>query len=130
MAEFRLGWIAEIFGRNLALLILVAGGLHLRLYTMRGQGTAYKYSAKWLQEKSPTFLGGTQLRDNVFWGVASGCTIWTAYEVVMMWAYATGRIPYVDWETQPIYFGALLFVLLLWHDSPLIKSAPSDSLVP
>ena len=116
MAEFRLDWIAEIYVRNLALLILVAGGLHLRLYTSRGQGAAYKYNAKWLHEKNPTFLWGNQLRDNVFWSVASGCTIWTAYEVLMMWAYATGTIPYVDWEARPVYCGALLLALLMWHE--------------
>ena len=116
MAEFRLDWIAQIYFRNLALLILFAGGLHLRLYTLRGQGAEYKYNAKWLHEKNPTFLWGNQLRDNVFWSVASGCTVWTAYEVLMMWAYATGMIPYVDWETQPVYCGVLLFALLLWHE--------------
>ena len=116
MAEFRLDWIAQIYVRNLGLLVLFAGGLHLRLYTLRGQEAKFKYNAKWLHENNPTFLWGNQLRDNVFWSVVSGCTVWTAYEVPMMWAYATGRIPYVDWETQPVYFGALLFALLLWHE--------------
>src|SRR5271169_325171 len=31
-AQFQVGWIAEIYLRNVVLLILVAGGLHLRLY--------------------------------------------------------------------------------------------------
>ncbi len=40
------------------------------------------------------FLWGSQLRDNVFWSCASGCTVWTAYEVLMTWAYANGLLPY------------------------------------
>ena len=117
MAEFRIGWIAEIYLRNIALLVVFVGGLHLRLYTLRGQGSNYKFSPKWLGEDSPTFLWGTQLRDNVFWCIASGCTVWTAYEVPMMWAYANGAIPYLDWETQPFAFVVLLGVTLLWQET-------------
>ena len=116
MAEFRPGWIAEIYLRNLGLLVLFVGGLHLRLYTFRGQGSKYKFNPNWWGKKSPTFLGGTQLRDNIFWSVASGCTVWTAYEALMMWAYANRLIPYVDWETRPGYFALVLVALLLWHE--------------
>ena len=115
MVEFRVDWIAQIFLRNIGLLVLFAGGLHLRLYTFRGQGSKYKFNPKWLHEKNPTFLWGNQLRDNIFWSIASGCTVWTAYEVLMMWAYANGMIPYVDWETQPVYFALLLTALMMWH---------------
>ena len=79
MAEFRLDWIAQNYVRNVALLVLFAGAIHLRLYTFRGQGTKYKFNPKWLGGKEPRFLGGTQLRDNVFWSIASSCTVWTAY---------------------------------------------------
>jgi sterol desaturase/sphingolipid hydroxylase (fatty acid hydroxylase superfamily) len=115
MAEFRLDWIAQIYFRNFALLVLFAGGLHLRLYTVRGQGSKFKFNPKWLGEKNPTFLWGNQLRDNIFWSVASGCTVWTAYEVLMMWAYANGMTSYVDWGTEPVYCALLLCALLLWH---------------
>jgi sterol desaturase/sphingolipid hydroxylase (fatty acid hydroxylase superfamily) len=115
MAEFRVDWIAQIYGRNLALLVLFAGGLHLWLYTFRGQGTRHKFNPKWLGEKNRTFLGGTQVRDNMFWSIVSGCTIWTAYEALMMWSYANGYLATVDWETQPVYFAVLLSLLMMWH---------------
>ena len=115
MAEFRLDWIAQIYLRNLALLVLVAGGLHLRLYTFKGQGSKHKYHPKWLGDKNPTFLWGDQLLDNIFWNVASGCTVWTAYEVLMMWAYANGMIPYVDWRAEPVTFAWLACAIVLWH---------------
>ena len=111
MAEFRLDWIAQIYLRNLGLLVLTAGGLHLRLYTFRGQGSNYKFNPKWLGGKNPTFLWGNQVRDNIFWTLASGCTVWTAYEVLMMRAYANGTIAVVDWETQPVYLVLLLCAL-------------------
>ena len=115
MAEFRVDWIAQIYVRNLGLLVLFFGGLHVWLYVFKGQGTKLKFNPKWPGGKNPTFLGGTQLRDNVFWCVASGCTVWTAYEAVMMWSYANGLLPYVDWETNPVYFVALLLMLMAWH---------------
>ena len=33
----------------------------------------------------------------------SGGTIWTAYEVLMMWVYANEMIPYVDPRQEPVY---------------------------
>jgi hypothetical protein len=65
MVEFRAGWIAEVYVRNLGLLVLWAGGWHVRLYRFKSQGTEHKFSHQWLHGKSPTFLWGSQLRDNV-----------------------------------------------------------------
>ena len=115
MAEFRVDWIAQSYVRNLALLLAFAGGQHLWLHTFKGQGTAYKYSPKWLGEKDSKFLWSNQLRDNVFWAIVSGCTVWTAYESLMMWSYANDLLPYVNWETQPVYFAALLVLAMMWH---------------
>ena len=75
MAEFRFDWIAQIYVRNLALMLLFFGSFHVWLYTFRGQGTEHKYNPKWLGGKNPRFLGSTQLRENVFWSIASGCTV-------------------------------------------------------
>ena len=116
MVEFRIDWIAEIYFRNVAILVLWVGGWHLRLYTFRGQGSEHKFNLKWLHEKSPTFLWGNQLRDNIFWNIASACTVWTAYEALMMWGYANGFVPYVDWETQPVTFVFMLLAVPLWRE--------------
>ena len=117
MVEFRIDWIAEIYFRNLALLVVWTGGLQLWLYRIRGQGDETKFNPKWFTDhKSPTFVGGTQLRDNAFWAIVSGCTVWTAYEVVMMWGYANGLIVLVDWQTEPVYFALLVLLIPFWRD--------------
>ena len=115
MAEFRLDWIVQIYVRNIALLLLMAGGMHLWLYTFRGQGTKFKFHPKWPGGKERKFLGGTQLRDNVFWSVVSGGTVWTVYEVLMMWSYANDLVPRVEWSTDPVYCAVLLGLLMIWH---------------
>jgi sterol desaturase/sphingolipid hydroxylase (fatty acid hydroxylase superfamily) len=114
-ARFEVGWIAEIYARNAVLLILVAGGLHLRLYATRGQGTKFKYTSKWLATHDSKFLFSSQLWDNIFWNMVSGCTIWTGYEAVTLWAYAHKLIPYVDWRVHPVYCVLLMIVVLFWR---------------
>lgn len=115
MAEFEVGWIAHIFVRNLILLTVFYGGLQLWLYTFKGQGEKFKFHGKWWGEKKPRFLFGSQFWDNVFWSIASGCTIWSAWEVVMMWSYANGHITMITWDSDPLHFALLLFVLIFWQ---------------
>lgn len=132
---FRFGWIAEIYVRNAVLLILVAGGLHLRLYIKKGQGEKFKYTDKWLATQNSKFLFKNQTLDNIFWNLTSGCIIWTAYEAVTLWAYANNFLPYVAWRTNPVYFVFLMVAIIFlrlfhfyWvhrftHWKPLYKSA-------
>ena len=115
-AEFRLDWMAEMYFRNFAFLVVWVGGWHLRLYRFRGQASAYKFNPNWPGGKDPTFLSGSQLRDNVFWTLTSACMVWTAYDAISMWAYANNLIPFVDWRTQPVYFTLLMLTVPFWRE--------------
>ena len=42
--DFTFGWIGEVYLRNLALMVIVAGGFHLYLYTFAKQGKRLKFS--------------------------------------------------------------------------------------
>ena len=77
---FAVGWITELYLRNVVILIIIVGGLHLRLYMQKGQGTKFKYSDKWLASKNKKFLFRNQTADNVFWNLTSGAIIWTGWE--------------------------------------------------
>ena len=117
MTTLEPGWIGGIYLRNLAFTIFVFGGLHLRFYTLGRQGTRYM-----LNRRSPTgdgrqFLFGNQVRENMFWTLVSGVGIWTAYEVLTLWAFANGFIPMLDWNTHPVWF------VLLFCAIPLIRDA-------
>jgi len=113
---FKLDWITQMFLRNLMLLWLTAGGWHLLLYTLKLQGTERKYDPRWLRTDDSRFLFHNQLYDNIFWSCASGCTVWTAYEVLYMWAAANRIVPLVDWTTHPLYCAVWLCAIPFWRE--------------
>ena len=115
-AEFRAGWIGEIFLRNFILLWLVTGGWHLLLYTFKVQGTERRYSNHWLRVNDPNFLFRNQTYDNIFWSCVSGCTFWTAYEALYFWSAANHHAPYVSWTAHPVYCALLLLLIPLWRE--------------
>lgn len=134
-SSLSMGWIFEIYLRNAALLAIVAGGLHFRLYVRRAQGHKYKFNPRWLSTSNKVFLFGNQTWDNIFWNFASACVVWTAFEAVTLWAYANEWLPYVDWRAHPVYCTLLMVGIVLlrqlhfyWthrltHWPPLYKAA-------
>jgi sterol desaturase/sphingolipid hydroxylase (fatty acid hydroxylase superfamily) len=116
MKQFAPGWIAFLLLRNAALLLGVAGAWHLWLYVKRVQGTDYKYSNKWLARDNPIFMFRNQVFDNLFWTVVSAVPIWTAYEVVTLWLYANGYIPWVNFAEHPVYCVVMLCLIQLMRD--------------
>jgi len=115
-ATFEPGWILQMLVRNLVLLWLTAGGWHLLLYTLKLQGTERKYDPRWLKTGDSRFLFHSQLFDNIFWSCASGCTVWTAYEVLYMWSAANRLVPRVDWASHPIYCAVWLCAIPFWRE--------------
>jgi len=109
------GWIFELYLRNLALMTLVAGGLHLYFYTFTKQGKKLRFDARPLMVKGKQFTLGGQIRDNMFWTLTSGVGVWTAYEVLMFWSMANGYAPLLTWSANPIWFVALFLLIPVWE---------------
>ena len=135
MARFAPGWMAVIFLRNLALLLVWFGFWHVRLHLQRAQGLRYKYNDRWMSTDNRKFLFRSQTRDNMFWSVVSGCGLWSAYEVATLWAYANGLLPWLALRSNPVFF-VLLFLAIpvirdlhfyavhrLLHWKPLYRAA-------
>jgi len=128
-------WIAAVYLRNLVLMILVAGGLHLYFYSWKRQGRDRKFDARDLKANSRSFTFGSQTLDNMLWTLASGVTVWTAYEVLMLWVMANGYAPLLSAVDNPLLFAVLLFLTPVWisfhfywihrwlHWPPLYKAA-------
>lgn len=130
-----LGWIAMIYLRNFALLLGVAGGLHLYFHRTKSQDKRLKYDGRELRAQAKGFTFNNQVADNMFWSLGSGVALWTTYEVLMFWAMANGYAPMLLWADNPIWFIALFFLTPIWisfhfywvhrwlHWSPLYKFA-------
>lgn len=111
------GWIAFLFIRNSALILVVFGAVELRLYIRRRQGTRFKYNASFPADKpSDTFWFKSQNADNILRTFTSGLPIWTAYEVLVLWAWANGFGPWSTFGENPLCFAAFALVLPLIHE--------------
>lgn len=115
MAEPRPGWIALVLLRNLAIVAAWYGLWHLRLYVRRAQDARTKYNAKFPAD-SRRFTFGNQTKDNVFWSLASGIPIVTAFEVVGLWLFASGRIPWLRWAEHPVWIVVLMLLVPIWRE--------------
>jgi len=107
-------WISFIFIRNIILMFIVAGGLHWYFHTGKKQDNDLKFDAREVPAKARVYTFGNQLYDNMFWTLASGVTLWTAYEALMLWAMANGYAPILLWADNPIWFAALWFLTPIW----------------
>jgi Delta7-sterol 5-desaturase len=112
--EFTFDWIGAVWARNLGMMILLTTFLHLWLHRWQKQDKAFRYLHKSPTEKHPKFLGGHQVRDNIFWTLASGVTLWTAYECFLWYSYANGHAPLVMFAENPIWFVLWFPVIGIW----------------
>ncbi len=116
MQSFELWWVALVYGRNLGLAVLIYGAWHLYLYIFRMQGDDFKYTTRRQDKHNKIFTFNNQVHDNMFWTLGSGVALWTAYEVVTLWAYANGLLPFINWETNPVWFVVLLVLIPAFRD--------------
>jgi len=112
--EFKLGWMLEIGLRNLVIVLVVAGGLHLLLYTFSHQGDETHYDARPLGRKSKQFHFGNQVWDNMFWTLVGAVPIGTLWESLLLWGYANGYATMISFADNPGWFVAWMLIIPLW----------------
>ena len=108
------GWAVQVYLRNLCLTLLVAGGLHNALYHKRTQQDKQKYVAAFGHAGGGRFTFGKQLYDNMFYSLASGVTIWSAYEIGLHYARASGFAPSLSFTASPLLFVAIIGATGMW----------------
>jgi len=108
-------WVVVIYLRNFLLAMTVGGLLHLWFYTFSVQGKNLKYDPRPLMVKGKQFTLGGQIRDNMFWTLGSGVLIWSAFEVMLLWALANGYVSYINFSDTPIWFVAVFFLIPIWE---------------
>jgi sterol desaturase/sphingolipid hydroxylase (fatty acid hydroxylase superfamily) len=117
MKTFTWGWVLYILIRNAILIGLVILLWHGWLHWKKAQGTDWKYTNKWFAKENPNFLFRNQTLDNLFWTFASAVPIWTAFEVVTMWLYANGVIPYLSPAEHPVWFAVMMLLVPLMRET-------------
>ncbi|MBT4871388.1 MAG: sterol desaturase family protein [Marinovum sp.] len=105
------GWIFQIWMRNLILLGIFAGGIHLWLFTFSMQGERFKFDTRSMIKNNGTFTFRDQVHDNMFWSLTSGVAAWTFFEVLYLWAAASGAITVLTFKGSEIWFFAWLIML-------------------
>ena len=108
-------WVSDIFLRNLLLMILVAGGLHLYLYTFKAQGNKRQYDTRPFSKNKRTFTFNNQVLDNMFWTCFSGVTIWSLYEAFMLWAIANGYAAVLPKNSELFWSIVIIFLIPIWE---------------
>ncbi len=104
-----------VWVRNMIMMTVFATALHLWLYTWSKQDNAYRFMRIRPTEQNDKFLGGQQLRDNVFWVLVSGVSIWSMYEVGFWLAYANGYAPFITFAENPIWFVLWFPLIGIWY---------------
>ena len=110
-----LGWVVQVYLPNLIAMILVAGGLHLYFYRYARQGQHLKFDSASLDRDHPRYTFRDQALDNMFWTLASGVTVWTAYELWVLWGFAGGSIPVLSFRDHPVWFVLWFPLIIAWY---------------
>jgi len=120
MQTFELWWVSLILCRNLALTLLLFGGLHLYLHVFHGQGSSYRFTLKPLATNSGRFLFRNQVFDNMLRTLFSAVPIFTGFEILTYWGFANGYLGYPGVAADPfLFWGWFIFLLLM---GPVIHS--------
>ena len=114
LTDLSLQAVGLMFLRNLALIVIVAGGLHAWLWVMRCQGDKLKYDSRAMVRNNGKFTFRNQVLDNMFWSLAWGVPIWTLYEVVYFRGVDTGLVMTLKFNDNPIWFILFFWFILLW----------------
>ena len=108
-------WMAGVAIRNLVIVSLLAQGLHLTFHGLQVQGRERKYDRRPYPRRGRTFTFGDQYLNNVFWSIASGVTVWSGFEVLVLWSMANGLAPVWQWSNGPVWFVIVFLLIPVWE---------------
>jgi sterol desaturase/sphingolipid hydroxylase (fatty acid hydroxylase superfamily) len=117
MRTLSLGWPLRLYAVNAVAVFLFYGAFELHLYVLKRQERRFKYNGKFPSEqRSKAFWFESQNKDNILRTFLSGVTIWTAVEVLVLWAFANGWAPWLGVAENPYYLAALALAVPIIHE--------------
>lgn len=112
--EISFDWIFEIWLRDLVIMLVIVGGLHIALWRKRVQGDEYRFDSRPMPQKTRTFHFGNQVWDNMFWTLGPALAFAVFWESLMWHAYARGWASMITFESNPVWFTVLIVLVPLW----------------
>lgn len=110
-------WIFRLFLANAVLVFLFYGAFELRLYRQRWQANRFKFNGRFpADHPSEAFLFKSQNAEGMIRTFGTAVPIWTAFQVLILWAMASGTVPWLTWAQNPFYLAALWLLLPVWHE--------------
>ena len=117
LQELALDWVLWLFAVNAVAVFLWFGAFELRLYINRAQGNRFKYNGKFPADTpSDVFWFNSQNLDNILRALLSGVPIWTALQVLVLWASANGYGPWLSFVENPIYLALICLAVPVIHE--------------
>jgi sterol desaturase/sphingolipid hydroxylase (fatty acid hydroxylase superfamily) len=111
------GWPLWLYAVNAIATLLFYGSFELHLYVLKRQNHRFKYNGKFpAEQKSKAFWFERQNVDNILRTFLSGVVVWTAVEVVVLWAFANGYAPWLQVAQHPVYLAVLALIVPIIHE--------------
>lgn len=109
-----IGWIAQTWAVNMAIMVGFAGALHWYFHMRKAQGKRLKFDHREMMRNNSAFLFRDQVKDNMFWSLVSGVSFWTLFQVVTLWLMANGYTPMITLASNPVWFVAFIILIPVW----------------
>jgi len=111
------GWALWLYAVNGLCIFVMYGAVELFYYVRRRQGTRFKYNTKFPADTpSDVFWFKSQNIDNFLRTYLFGIPMWTLVEVLMLWAFANGYVPWLAWADNPYWLAVLILAAPVIHD--------------
>ena len=110
-------WVSLILLRNLIIVTIFFNLIHIPLYVKKLQGIKFKFNPSWPEKKQKIFTFKKQSFDNFFWSLGFGVPIWTLYEVISFWLFASGKIEIINPNSSPVYFILIMLFIPLFREA-------------
>ena len=110
-------WALWLYAVNAAAIFVMYGAVELFWYVKRKQGTRFKYNGKFPSDQpSDVFWFKSQNIDNFLRSFFISIPLWTVVEVIFLYAFAKGLVPWLSWSDNPLYLAALVLLVPVIHE--------------
>ena len=114
---FSYDWMLKIIVVNMILAFIWYQSWEIPLYLSKKQGIRFKYNQKFPHEQKLNFFWfKNQCLDNMARSMLFGVPIWSALQILMLWTFANGFIPWMTFTENPFWLTFMILIVPIIHD--------------